>query len=134
MDGFSTNIAGPPKILPVGTGGPALKSSTEINMQRSWTHLFCVCYWQKTQRPPIYATWLHYTGWYMRSGISLVHLWFKHNNRLICFNAFSWLVLCFECRFIHCTPKASPKVYQNAGVFPPSYSINKQLASSLLYS
>ena len=45
--------------------------------QRLWTLLFCVCFFAKTWRPPIWAHgWRrHYTGRYRRTGISHLYLW-----------------------------------------------------------
>ena len=51
-------------------------------MWRSWMHLFCICFCicnqQNPQEPQFepHGWWRHYTGQYMRSGISLVYLCF----------------------------------------------------------
>ena len=53
---------------------------TLCGVQRSWTHLFCVCFCscsrQKPEDPQIQPhCWRCHTGWYRKSGISLLCLW-----------------------------------------------------------
>ena len=56
------------------------------SMQRSWTHLYCVCFCvcgrQKPEDPQFepHGWRCHYTGHYRRSGISRVYLWLLSIN------------------------------------------------------
>ena len=76
------------RMSPASNGGLSIKINTCKMLhgtQRSWKQLFCACFCmsgqQKSEDPQFEPHgWPHYMGWYTRSGISLVYLWYISNE------------------------------------------------------